>query len=398
MKKTLLAVAIAALPVVAMAQTNVSIYGVADVALVRATASGDQKASKVDSGGLAGSRLGFMGTEELGGGYSARFVMETNFSMDAGAANGITTTRQSLVALVTPWGAIAGGRIQNAGYAFSTKYDTMGASIFSPVAQLTDNAALVISGRDSNNRSSNAVAYTAVSGPISFGAGVSFGTSDAEPVLNTTHSLLGAPHVLEDAQLGVSARLFYDNGPLSIGGTYVMLNDIGGTAKDIYVGGVKVFDWVPFDRREWALGASYDMGLAKVTASYQQSKNTGNSNLPTSNSIMNTPIMGGYGLLASATGYTDKVFAVGASIKAGSNGKVNLAYANLKNNRTLSQKADSMAIDYEYALSKRTTAYVGYSMLDNKNANTTFTLLNTGVKPTADGRASQIAVGVSHSF
>lgn len=68
----------------ASAQTNVSIYGVVDAGIqVSDFGSGPQY--NLASGIADGSRLGFKGTEELGGGYKAIFTLESRFEADTGA-------------------------------------------------------------------------------------------------------------------------------------------------------------------------------------------------------------------------------------------------------------------------------------------------------------------------
>jgi len=86
MKKTLVAYAALA-AVSAFAQSSVTVYGVVDQGIynkksdISGTATskqgiGDDLASSHGEGGLAGSRIGFKGTEDLGGGTSANFTVE----------------------------------------------------------------------------------------------------------------------------------------------------------------------------------------------------------------------------------------------------------------------------------------------------------------------------------
>ncbi|ENO80741.1 porin, partial [Thauera linaloolentis] len=66
MQKKLIALAIAGLvSAPAFAQSNVTIYGVAD-AYVGFGKHGENDLRGVNSGALSGSRLGFRGTEDLG--------------------------------------------------------------------------------------------------------------------------------------------------------------------------------------------------------------------------------------------------------------------------------------------------------------------------------------------
>lgn len=87
------------------AQSNVTIYGRLDLGLrytSHANSAGDSRKS-VDPGSLSGSRLGFRGTEDLGGGMKALFTLEQGINPDLGtlAQSGRGFGRQSWVALQT---------------------------------------------------------------------------------------------------------------------------------------------------------------------------------------------------------------------------------------------------------------------------------------------------------
>ena len=87
MKKTLFAIAaVSAFAGAAQAQSSVTVYGVMDIGAITssnalAISSGVQTTTKqvntgYGKGGLASSRLGFKGVEDLGGGNKANFVLE----------------------------------------------------------------------------------------------------------------------------------------------------------------------------------------------------------------------------------------------------------------------------------------------------------------------------------
>ena len=81
MKTKFLAAAIAtcfAVPV--MAQSNVTVYGIADDGLVKNT----DQAVRVASGIASGSRLGVKGIEDIGNGYKATFTLEARVELDNG--------------------------------------------------------------------------------------------------------------------------------------------------------------------------------------------------------------------------------------------------------------------------------------------------------------------------
>jgi hypothetical protein len=81
MQKKLIALAVASLASgAAFAQTNVTMYGIADAGYVwsqgDALVTGTNKFSGIQSGLLSGSRLGFKGEEALGNGLKAIFTLE----------------------------------------------------------------------------------------------------------------------------------------------------------------------------------------------------------------------------------------------------------------------------------------------------------------------------------
>ena len=80
MKFTLGAIALALAAPAAFAQSSVTIYGIID--LDGQYLSGHAKQVLVTSGGQSGSRIGFKGTEDLGSGYFADFVLEGGLNVD----------------------------------------------------------------------------------------------------------------------------------------------------------------------------------------------------------------------------------------------------------------------------------------------------------------------------
>ncbi|HSV83891.1 MAG TPA: porin [Ramlibacter sp.] len=127
----------------ALAQSNVKIYGVADTGLLLTRHDGNAMA-KVESGIGATSRLGFTGTEDLGGGLAAAFLFEGTVRTDTGAVGGNTVqgensffNRQSNVSLKSrEWGELTLGRQIPA--QVSPALDTFaGVTGFSPYASLS---------------------------------------------------------------------------------------------------------------------------------------------------------------------------------------------------------------------------------------------------------------------
>ncbi|MDE1999674.1 MAG: porin, partial [Burkholderiales bacterium] len=85
MKKTLLALAALAATSAAFAQSSVTLYGLVDVSVEKVKT--DHQVNKVSSGNLAISRLGVKGSEDLGGGMKANFVLESQVNADTGSAD-----------------------------------------------------------------------------------------------------------------------------------------------------------------------------------------------------------------------------------------------------------------------------------------------------------------------
>jgi len=95
----------------ARAQSTVSVYGVVGTQLVYA--SGATTLKKLDANSIAAQRLGFKGSEDLGGGLKAFFGLEAGLSPDTGAASTPFWGRGSFVGLSGDFGKISFGRQWN---------------------------------------------------------------------------------------------------------------------------------------------------------------------------------------------------------------------------------------------------------------------------------------------
>ncbi|MES2878067.1 MAG: porin, partial [Pseudomonadota bacterium] len=117
MKKSLVALAALAVVGAASAQSTVTMYGLIDLSVTnqndKVTLNGaniDASKNSVKSGVLNGSRIGFKGTEDLGGGLKANFVLEYSVQPDEGSAGTTMANRQSFVGLSGGFGALTIGR------------------------------------------------------------------------------------------------------------------------------------------------------------------------------------------------------------------------------------------------------------------------------------------------
>jgi predicted porin len=96
----------------AQAQSEVNVYGIVDAGLVRESGAPKGAVTNLSSGVASGSRLGFRGSESLGGGMKASFVLENGFNADTGASGqgGLLFGRQAYVGLGGAFGLLTLGR------------------------------------------------------------------------------------------------------------------------------------------------------------------------------------------------------------------------------------------------------------------------------------------------
>ena len=180
MKKSLLAVAaMTAFAGAAQAQSSVTVYGILDVGytggnLRSATSSGVNKAtvSRFSNSMESGSRLGFRGTEDLGGGLAANFVYEVSIAPagDQGSAASFGNMRQAYVGMTKK--GLGDGRVgtQNTLFWEQAGSNTTGqlaqtlGSMLAPTTAGAFNATYTVnsfnSGVPSNNNGSATDAYT----------------------------------------------------------------------------------------------------------------------------------------------------------------------------------------------------------------------------------------------
>lgn len=134
MKKTLVALSIAALSTATLAQSNVTIYGTADVSAQGTNLSRNSSTTQNPTGGSFNlksndSLIGFKGTEQLGNGNKALFQVETYVNMTGGqtvaANNGSTwgNMRDSYVGFGSKYGTVLGGYLSTPYRSTLVSYD-----------------------------------------------------------------------------------------------------------------------------------------------------------------------------------------------------------------------------------------------------------------------------------
>lgn len=126
MKKSLLALAVlGTFAGVAAAQSSVTLFGIVDLN-GRMIKNGSTKQYQQVSNSLNSNRLGFRGTEDLGGGMFAGFWLEGGMANDDGVAAKFDFQRRSTVSLGGRFGEIRLGRDYTASFWNTTVFDPFG--------------------------------------------------------------------------------------------------------------------------------------------------------------------------------------------------------------------------------------------------------------------------------
>lgn len=77
------------------AQSSVTLFGVVDLGVQYTKGEGTGSARALSNGGLSTSRIGFRGTEDLGGGLRAGFWLEGSLNPDSGTGRATNTNNQT---------------------------------------------------------------------------------------------------------------------------------------------------------------------------------------------------------------------------------------------------------------------------------------------------------------
>jgi predicted porin len=295
MKKSLLALAVlGAFAGAASAQSSVTVYGKLDLAFAKNI--GTENKSIDDN---TGSRLGFRGVEDLGGGMKALFGFEHRFNPDTGtSANSNFWNGYSTVGLATPYGTVNLGRQYVAAWLIQNQIDPFGADT---VAALRD-----IGVRPSTtNSGTGRVGVTRVADSVRYDiamSGFAFAVSYAE----STAPANDAP---------VSVGLTYTAGPIFVGVGYENPTD-------------------PDDELT-TIGGAYTFSFAKIAASYSSGKNTSGASVKSYLVGATVP----FGALDIQVGYAQATTEIGG----------------------VDQDLKKVGIGAHYKLSKRTKVFADYA-------------------------------------
>jgi len=261
MKKSLLALAVlGAFAGAASAQSSVTLYGIVDVAYQYDDfkRSGASSRSAIDPGKQAGNRLGFRGSEAIGGGTSAIFALEAGYNMDVGtsAQGGRLFGRQAWLGVEGGWGTLVAGKIPT----FSSgtgAFDMFG--VIDPLGTAWDFAGLQSTFSPSTSfRPDNAIMYRSpkIAG-FQAGAGYSFQTGPNN----------AAPALQENPGTGNNNRTMFTGvnfgaGPFYAALTYDVIKFNGSTTT--------VPPGIPgaADQKMLQVGGTFDLKFLKLHAAY----------------------------------------------------------------------------------------------------------------------------------
>lgn len=352
MKKTVFGAALLAAVGAAGAQSSVTLFGVLDTRLAFGRGS-LADATQLANSGLNTSRLGFRGTEDLGGGLTASFWLEAGLSTDDGQGaptnannqasglgaavagrQGLTFARRSTVSLTGKnWGELRLGRD------YVPQYLNL---LFDPFGNVGVGVPLTLSSiitGVTSTRASNGIAYF-----LPAGLGGVYGTVRYYLGENARN---GA--ATEDDGSGGGVRLGYASGPFDIAVA---------TGRTEYAAG---------DTRQTNIGGSWDFKVAKAALVFGRDRR---------------------GALRGRS------WELAGTAPAGV-GEVKLALSGYRTDAAGTPETKKVALGYVHHLSKRTALYTTWARVENSGG--AAASLN-GSTTAANASSSGLDMGIRHSF
>lgn len=357
----------------APAQDNVNIFGTVDMGYRWSDKNVDPRIgsqSRIDSGTSVPSRLGFQGSEDIGDGLKASFVLEAAIDAATGdLTGGGGFSRQAFVALAGRFGKVAFGRQYTPGYLLTSEVDPFG----SVTVGQYNNVFLT------EYRWNNQITYFSPDwSGFSVSAALTPNGYGQESIGNRGIGSTG------DVS-GVSVVPQYRNGPLLVGVHVQELRsrtsglDASGTPVAASYDGKKV--------RAYEIGGTYDLGVARLAALYGVRR---------ADSADFSPDTG------ASAGKDSRQWLIGATVPVSTNGKVLASYVRRSTELVGGgdAKAGQWAVGYEYALSKRTALYGTFANINNNAAGRDADFISSvgaGYNP-GNGYQRSAAVGIRHNF
>jgi len=327
------------------AHASVTLYGLLDTYVGYTNADGKGAATAMQSGGLAASRIGLRGDEDLGGGLHATFNLENGIQTNSGAAADASRAfnRNAWVGLANQYGEIRFGRQNQIQLYMLGKMDAFAGGTY---GSFLNNAGTY------TFRFDNMITYWS---PSIYGFKLSAGVS------------LGGQTSPHDGLNAYLVSLEYSRGPLYLGANHVEQNSTDGRnlTKATFAGG------------------SYQFGKLTGYLGYYR------GNVLGSNTATN--VAGKYHSVYSASAAYN--FTPALKISAG------VGWA--QDSSGAHDNAGEASLGAFYSLSKRTMLYGTIERLINKHGATYALLANgpiTSNSPAAGGGVTGAQIGIVHSF
>jgi predicted porin len=372
----------------AFAQSNVTMYGLIDMGVMKAS----DQTTKIVSGIADGSRLGFKGTEDIGGGYKAIFNLEARIEADTGTQQprllsdnqGFYLTkgmgalpapvlagirgafqvkgapavnpenalfdRTAMVGLITPAGAIMMGRMYTPGYEVFAAADTFETGTAGAWGGITGGTAgFTAIGADI--RSSKSIQYR-IATPQGLGGSLIYGVKQSG-YLSRYNKFEGIAitYKANGFDVGIGHNRGYDQGDAVslvssvIGGSYTM-----GDFK-FFAGHIDQRNRNSALLREYIAG--YDASIAPSLAPLGAATAGALRNIFVTNIAQNTQI-------DAHSSQVGMHYRIGA-------GRIMASVAHTNDRRPSDSDVTLYAIGYDYNLSKRTDIYTVAASIKNKN-------------------------------
>ncbi|MDC6168050.1 porin [Paucibacter sp. XJ19-41] len=334
------------------AQAQVTVFGLLDLGLRRLSASGAESQSLVNGDGNTSSRIGFRGSEDLGGGLKANFWIESAINVDNGTSGATSTNNKDSVS-----GGLTWGRRSTVGLQGSWGELRLGRDYVPSFGNLT--TAMHPFGTNGVG-SSGLLFYPVNSGGTTVRTSVRASNSIGYHLPANAAGLYGALMIASGEQPGGTATAKDGNHQgLRLGWRSGGWNMAAATGRTRYASG---------DYRQSNIGLNYKLGAAKLMALWGENR----------------------------VGVTrTRALMLGTQWDVSAQGELRIAYTTLKASRVASD-ATHLAIGSVHALSQRSALSATAARIDHKGAGRRF---HVGLAPTTPGGSSSgLDLGLRHSF
>ncbi len=353
---TCIALGLATLAGAASAQSSsVTIFGVADAALRHTSANGITN-TQLASGAYSSTRFGFRGNEDLGGGLSASFWLESFLNVDTGLATPGGFQRRSTVSLASrEWGELRLGRDYTPTHSNWARFDPFGyvgigaVQLFSLSA--TGNTPVTSAFAANPNtiqRANNGVAYFLPRNAWGLEGGLVQNLGENGTSANDQHKSYGGRLGVTVGPVFVSAATFRTRNDRTAGNTF----------------------------RDTAVAASYDHPVVKLSGGVRRFEYL---NARQNNYLLAAVVpFGANSEFKFSWNRADMDGAVGAT--------------SIGNDQT-----NQYAVGYVYKLSKRSRLYTTFASMKNKG-NARFVVPGSPATAVAGVSSRGFEIGFNHDF